>query len=324
LKELIAKADVLLEALPYMRRFAGRVVVIKYGGHAMLDETLKSGFAEDVVLLKSLGLRPVVVHGGGPQIEEALSRHGIESRFVRGMRVTDEATMEIVEMVLGGQINKAIVAMIHTHGGKAVGLTGKDGRLLMAEKLLVRVEEKSGEAESVDVGMVGRIRHINPEILEHIENTDFIPVIAPIATDEQGRTYNVNADVAAAEIARGLKAEKLILLTDVAGIKNADGDVQALLSAAEARRQIRAGSIAAGMVPKVECAIDALEGGVGQVHIIDGRVRHAVLLEIFTDRGVGTEVLLDVPAKAAPAKARTRSRSAAATGTPARKRPQQQ
>ncbi len=295
MKELIAKADVLLEALPYMRRFAGRVVVIKYGGHAMLDDKLRSGFAEDVVLLKSLGLRPVIVHGGGPQIQDALSRHGIETRFVRGMRVTDEATMEIVEMVLGGQINKAIVAMIHNHGGKAVGLTGKDGRLLLAEKMLVRVQDKGKRAEMVDVGLVGRITGINPEILEHIDGTDFIPVIAPIATDGKGTTYNVNADVAAAEIARGLKAEKLILLTDVAGIKDAAGEVQSLLSAAEARRQVRAGSIAAGMVPKVECAIDALEGGVGQVHIIDGRVRHAVLLEIFTDRGVGTEVLLHPP-----------------------------
>ena len=296
-KELIAKADVLLEALPYMRRFAGRVVVIKYGGHAMLDEKLKSGFAEDVVLLKSLGLRPVIVHGGGPQIEETLSRLGIESRFVRGMRVTDEATMEIVEMVLGGQINKAIVAMIHQHGGSAVGLTGKDGRLLLAEKLAVRVEQNGKKAELVDVGMVGRITRINPEILEHIDGTNFIPVIAPIATDEEGRTYNVNADVAAAEIARALKAEKLILLTDVAGIKDAAGQVQSLLSANDAKRQVRAGSIAAGMVPKVECAVAALEGGVGQVHIIDGRVRHAVLLEIFTDQGVGTEVLLELPGR---------------------------
>ena len=295
MKDIIAKADVLLEALPYMKRFAGRVVVIKYGGHAMLDDALKSGFAEDVVLLKSLGLRPVIVHGGGPQIEEALKRHGIASRFVRGMRVTDEPTMEIVEMVLGGQINKGIVAMIHRNGGKAIGLTGKDGQLLIAEKMAVRVQEKGRKAEMVDVGMVGRITAIKPEILQHIDGTDFIPVIAPIATDAKGRTYNINADVAAAEIARALKAEKLILLTDVAGIKDAAGQVQSLLTAAQARKQVRAGSIAAGMVPKVECAIRALEGGVGQVHIIDGRVRHAVLLEIFTDRGVGTEVLMVKP-----------------------------
>ena len=315
MEELIAKADVLLEALPYMRRFAGRVVVIKYGGHAMLDEKLKSGFAQDVVLLKSLGLRPVIVHGGGPQIEEALNRHGIETRFVRGMRVTDEATMEIVEMVLGGQINKGIVAMIHSHGGKAIGLSGKDGRLLMAEKLLVRVEGKGKKAENVDVGQVGRITKINPEILEHIEGTDFIPVIAPVATDKDGRTWNINADVAAAEIARGLKAEKLILLTDVAGIKNAKGEVQSLLTAADAKRQVKAGSIAAGMVPKVECAISALEGGVGQVHIIDGRVRHAVLLEIFTDRGVGTEVLLDI------SQLPQAVRDAAKAASPAKSRP---
>lgn len=310
MEELIAKADVLLEALPYMRRFSGRVVVIKYGGHAMLDDTLKSGFAEDVVLLKSLGLRPVIVHGGGPQIADALSRHGIETRFVRGMRVTDPSTMEIVEMVLGGQINKGIVAMIHQHGGKAVGLTGKDGRLLMAEKLLVEVREKGRKTEMVDVGMVGRITAINPDILEHIDGTDFIPVIAPIATDKAGRTYNVNADVAAAEIAKGLRADKLILLTDVAGIKNAKGEVQPLLTAAEARRQVKAGSIGAGMVPKVECAINALEAGVSQVHIIDGRVRHAVLLEIFTDRGVGTEVLLS-SRSSAPTSRSTRAAAAA-------------
>jgi acetylglutamate kinase len=294
-KELIAKADVLLEALPYLRRFAGRVIVIKYGGHAMLDEKLQSGFAEDVVLLKSLGIKPVIVHGGGPQIEESLKRLSIPTRFVRGMRVTDEATMEIVEMVLGGQINKAIVAMIHRHGGKAVGLSGKDGNLLLAEKLTVRVEEPGKPPEIVDVGLVGRITQINPEILEHIDGTDFIPVIAPIATDSEGGTYNVNADVAAAEIARGLKADKLILLTDVAGIKDGSGEVQLRLAEADAREQVRAGTIAAGMVPKVECAIDALRGGVGQVHIIDGRVRHAVLLEIFTDTGVGTEVVLDAP-----------------------------
>ncbi|MBI5505814.1 MAG: acetylglutamate kinase [Deltaproteobacteria bacterium] len=300
MNEAIAKAEVLLEALPFMRRFAGRTIVIKYGGHAMLDERLKSGFAEDVVLLKSLGLHPVVVHGGGPQIEEALARHGIETHFVRGMRVTDAQTMEIVEMVLGGQINKDIVADIHNHGGKAIGITGKDGRMMVAEKLKVRVEEKgsgTGKRKSVlvDVGLVGKITHINTEVIERIAGTDFIPVIAPIATDEEGRTYNVNGDVAAAEIARGLKAAKLILLTDVAGIKNADGKVQPMLCAAEARRQVSDGTIAAGMVPKVECAVDALEGGVAQVHIIDGRVKHAVLLEIFTKQGVGTEVVMQLP-----------------------------
>jgi len=315
--ELIAKADVLLETLPYLRRFAGRTIVIKYGGHAMLDEQLQSGFAEDVVLLRSIGLRPVVVHGGGPQIEQALSKHGIQSRFVRGMRVTDEDTMEIVEMVLGGQINKTIVGMIHRHGGKAIGLTGKDGRLLHASKLMVTVQEKGRKPETVDVGLVGKIEHVDGEIIERIAGTDFIPVIAPIATDENGGTYNVNADVAAGEIAAALKADKLILLTDVAGIKDAKGTVQPYLTAQDAHKQIRAGSIASGMVPKVECAIHALENGVGQVHIIDGRVKHAVLLEIFTSGGVGTEVLLKRAAAGAqprePASVATTARHAAAS-----------
>ncbi len=288
--KLIAKAEVLLEALPYMQRFAGKTIVVKYGGHAMLDEDLKSGFAEDVVLLKSLGLRPVVVHGGGPQIGDALSRHGIESKFVRGMRVTDDETMEIVEMVLGGQINKGIVANIHRHGGKAVGLTGKDGGLLQAEKLKVRANGSKGAA--VDLGHVGKVRKVDPEIIERILGTDFIPVIAPIGADKKGRTYNVNADVVASEIAQALDAEKLLLLTDVAGIKGENGKVQALLDTAAAKKQIRSGVIADGMVPKVECALAALTHGVRQVHIIDGRVSHAVLLEIFTNRGVGTEVLL--------------------------------
>jgi len=321
--ELIAKADILLETLPYLRRFAGRTVVIKYGGHAMLDAQLQSGFAEDVVLLRSIGLRPIIVHGGGPQIEAALSKHGIKTQFVRGMRVTDEDTMEIVEMVLGGQINKAIVGMIHKHGGKAIGMTGKDGRLLQASRMKVRVEEKGKKPEMVDVGLVGKIEHIEAEILERIAGTDFIPVIAPIATDADGGTYNVNADVAAGEIAAALKADKLILLTDVAGIKDAAGNVQSYLSADGARRQIRDGSIDKGMVPKVECAIHALESGVGQVHIIDGRVKHAVLLEIFTTGGVGTEVLLheedaaskQKPARGGSAPPRKPARSAAASAT---------
>jgi len=309
----IAKADVLLEALPYMRRFAGHTIVIKYGGHAMLDSHLKSGFAEDIVLLKSLGLHPVIVHGGGPQIEEALTRRGIATQFVRGMRVTDETTMEVVEMVLGGQINKSIVANIHRHGGKAIGITGKDGRMMVAEKLKVRVEEKGRKKPTfVDVGLVGRITHVNTEIIERVGG-DFIPVIAPIATDAAGNTYNVNADVAAAHIAQGLKATKLILLTDVEGIKDASGKVQPVLSAAEAAKQVKAGSIASGMVPKVECAIDALEGGVAQVHIIDGRVKHAVLLEIFTAQGVGTEVVLKAPvAKAVSRVSKAAGKSAAA------------
>ncbi len=303
--KLIAKAEVLLEALPYMQRFAGKTIVIKYGGHAMLDENLKSGFAEDIVLLKSLGLNPVVVHGGGPQIGEALARHGIESKFVRGMRVTDDETIEIVEMVLGGQINKGIVANIHKHGGKAVGLSGKDGGLLKAEKL--KVKARGSKGPGTDIGHVGKVKRVDPEIIERIIGTDFIPVIAPIGADAKGRSYNVNADVVASELAQALDADKLILLTDVAGIKAADGKVQALVDVASARKMIRQGVIFEGMVPKVECAIAALNNGVRQVHIIDGRVSHAVLLEIFTKRGVGTEVLL----KAAKPKGAARKRKPA-------------
>lgn len=293
----IAKAEVLLEALPYMQRFAGKTVVIKYGGHAMTEASLADGFAEDVVLLKSIGLAPVIVHGGGPQIGAALKKQGIVSKFVRGMRVTDKATMEVVEMVLGAKINKTIVGMIHGHSGKAIGLTGKDGHLLVASKMKVRVSEPGKKASFVDVGQVGKVEQVNPEILERIVGTDFIPVIAPIGVDAKGNSYNINADLAASEIAKAIGAAKLLLLTDVAGIKDAKGKIQPLLSARQAQAQIKTGSIAEGMVPKVECAIDALKHGVDQVHIIDGRVSHAVLLEIFTERGVGTEVLLKAPGK---------------------------
>jgi acetylglutamate kinase len=296
--KLIAKAEVLLEALPYIQRFAGKVVVVKYGGHAMTEPGLANGFAEDIVLLRSLGLAPVIVHGGGPQIGEALARLDIQTKFVRGMRVTDGPTMEIVEMVLGAQINKSIVGLIHVHGGRAIGLTGKDGRLLEAKKHKVRVKEPGKRAFFVDVGQVGEVTAVNPEILQRIVGTDFIPVIAPIGADRAGTTFNINADVVAAEIAKALGAAKLLLLTDVAGIKNADGKVQPFVTADEARKQIRAGSIGEGMVPKVECALDALTHGVDQVHIIDGRVSHAVLLEIFTNRGVGTEVLLKAKRRA--------------------------
>ncbi len=289
--KLIAKAEVLLEALPYMQRFAGRTVVIKYGGSAMVDERLKLGFAEDVVLLRSLGIHPVIVHGGGPQIGRVLERIGIESSFVRGLRVTDEATMEIVEMVLAGQINKDIVSMIQAHGGRAVGLSGKDGGLLTASKMRVRVAGDDGRSSMVDIGMVGKVDRVEPEVVENLTGDGFIPVIAPIAADGRGRTYNVNADLAASCIAQALGAAKLILLTDVAGILDGSGKLQPFLSIRQAKSQIRKGVIADGMVPKVECAIAALGGGVGQVHIIDGRVAHAILLEIFTRKGVGTEVV---------------------------------
>jgi acetylglutamate kinase len=285
--KLIAKAEVLLEALPFMKRFRGRTIVIKYGGAAMLKEELQSGFAEDVVLLQSLGLKPVIVHGGGPQIGKTLARLGIETRFVRGLRVTDEATMKVVEMVLAGDINKNIVALIQRHGGKAVGLCGKDGNLILASKMR--------GSRGVDLGMVGRIDNVNPEIAENLVNDGFVPVIAPIGTDAKGRSYNINADLAAARIAQALGAEKLILLTDVKGILDTNGKLQPFLAIRQAKSQIRKGVISEGMVPKVECAIDALAGGVRQVHIIDGRVSHAVLLEIFTRKGVGTEVVVEEP-----------------------------
>jgi acetylglutamate kinase len=294
--KLIAKAENLLEALPYMRRFAGKTLVIKYGGAAMVDERLRRGFAQDIVLLNSLGLHPVIVHGGGPQIGKALERLGIPTRFVRGMRVTDEASMEVVEMVLAGQINKGIVADIAHHGGMAVGICGKDAGLLRASKMLMEITGNDGKVEAVDLGQVGRVEAVNPSIIEKLRQHDFIPVIAPIGFDAEGRSYNINADIAAAKIAEALRAEKLILLTDVAGILDQNRELQPLLGITAARRQIAAGSIEGGMVPKVECAMEALLGGVKQVHIIDGRVSHAVLLEIFTNKGVGTEVVADSPA----------------------------
>ncbi|RMD81056.1 MAG: acetylglutamate kinase [Candidatus Dadabacteria bacterium] len=286
-----------------MQRFAGRTIVIKYGGSAMVEERLKSGFAEDVVLLRSLGINPVIVHGGGPQIGRVLERLGIESNFVRGLRVTDEATMEIVEMVLAGQINKDIVSMIHSHGGRSVGLSGKDGGLLTASKMRVRVADADGRSSIVDIGLVGKIEHVDPAVVEDLTRNGFIPVIAPIAADRRGRTYNVNADLAAAHIAQALGAAKLILLTDVPGILDAGGRLQPFLSIRQARTQIRKGVIADGMVPKVECAIAALGGGVGQVHIIDGRIPHAILLEIFTRKGVGTEIVRATAAKTAAGEA---------------------
>jgi len=283
---LIAKADTLLEALPYIRRFSGKTVVIKYGGHAMVDETLKASFAEDVVLLKFIGINVVVVHGGGPQIGVLLKRLGIESHFVGGMRVTDEATMEVVEMVLVGKVNKEIVSLINSHGGRAVGLSGKDDGFILAEKLLM----KSGD-EDLDVGMVGRVRAINPAVIEALENSHFIPVIAPVGVGANGETFNINADIVAGEVAEALHAEKLILLTDIEGVRGADGNVIPTLDVGNAEALKRDGVIASGMIPKVDCCIDALRGGVGKTHIVDGRVRHAVLLEMFTDKGVGTEVV---------------------------------
>jgi acetylglutamate kinase len=286
--KLIAKANVLLEALPYIQRFAGKTVVIKYGGAAMVEPKLKAGFAQDVVLLNSLGLRPVIVHGGGPQIARALKKAGIESTFVRGLRVTSEDAMAVVETVLGRQVNKDIVALVQGHGGKAVGLSGRDGDLLQARKLRPR----GPGGKTVDLGMVGRVHAVEPRSVAELVASGLIPVIAPIGVDSQGRSYNINADMAAAKVAAALSAAKLMILTDVAGIRGQSGHVQAQVSASQAKAQIRSGVIKEGMVPKVQCAVDAVASGVEQVHIIDGRVSHAVLLEIFTRKGVGTEVVL--------------------------------
>jgi len=274
----IEKADVLLEALPYIRRFAGKVMVVKYGGHAMEDDELKDSFAQDVALLKYVGMNPVIVHGGGPQIDAALQKAGIVPRFVRGLRVTDAATMDIVEMVLVGKVNKEIVTLLNRHGGSAVGISGKDGELVVARK------RKTG-----DLGLVGDVVGVNARIIESLAG--FIPVIAPVAADSDGVTYNINADVVAGKVAEALRAEKLILLTDVEGVKGRDGVLIDTLPADAASEMVREGAIAGGMIPKVECCLEAIRGGVKQAHVIDGRVRHAVLLEILTSRGVGTEIV---------------------------------
>ena len=289
IQELIAKADILLDALPYIRRYSGKTMVIKYGGHAMAAEDLKESFAQDIVLLKFVGINPVIVHGGGPQIGQLLAQLGIESQFVRGMRVTDAQTMDVVEMVLG-KINKEIVSLINRHGGRAVGLSGKDGELILARKLSVEAEE-GGKIGKVDIGLVGEVRAINPMVIEALDRSDFIPVIAPVGVGERGETYNINADLVAGEMSEALRAEKLMLLTDVDGIHDADGNVISTLDIERATQLIRDGVISAGMIPKVECCIEALRGGARKTHIIDGRVRHSVLLEIFTREGVGTEVV---------------------------------
>lgn len=280
---LVAKAATLQEALPYIRDFHGAVLVVKYGGHAMVDPELQSSFARDIVLLKYVGIHPVVVHGGGPQIDATLREFGVESKRVEGLRVTDDETMRIVEMVLGGQINAQIVALIGRHGGRAVGLTGRDDNFLRGEP--------RGEVNGVDVGRVGRITNVEPRVTRQLIDGGFIPVIAPVAVDEQGGALNVNADTAAGEIAQALGARKLVLMTDVEGVLDAAGKVVSSLALEEARALHKDGILVGGMVPKVRCALDALNGGVRKAHIIDGRVRHAVLLEIFTDQGVGTQIV---------------------------------
>ena len=279
-------AEVLTESLPYIQKFTGCTVVVKYGGSAMMDEKLKQSFARDIVLMKLVGINPIVVHGGGPQIANVLDQLNIESNFVNGLRVTDSKTMDVVEMVLGGLVNKEIVALLNKNHGKAVGVTGKDGNLIKAKKLLIKLNK--GDDEVVDIGQVGKVVSIDTTVLDVMKDSDFIPVIAPIGTDEKGTSYNINADSVAGEIAKVLRAEKLILLTNVAGVQGRKGTVLTGLSIKQVAKLIVDKTIRGGMLPKIECALEAVKGGVHSAHIIDGRVEHAVLLEIFTDEGVGT------------------------------------
>ncbi|MDD2864348.1 MAG: acetylglutamate kinase [Methylococcales bacterium] len=285
-------ASVLTEALPYIQRFKNKVIVVKFGGNAMIDDALKHSFARDIVLMKSVGLTPIVVHGGGPQIGNLLTKLGKTSEFIDGMRVTDTETMDVVEMVLGGLVNKEIVNLINQHGGKAVGLTGKDGNFIRAKKIKLKKAAVDSEAfELIDLGHVGEVTAIDTSVLDMLGASDFIPVIAPIGVCEDGHSYNINADLVAGKIAEELNAEKLILLTNTAGILDKQGELLTGLSLADIDDLIADGTISSGMIPKTRCATDALKGGVTSVHIIDGRVEHAVLLELFTDQGVGTLLL---------------------------------
>lgn len=288
-------ADVLIEALPYIQRFKDKTVVVKFGGNAMIDEALKHSFARDIVLMKLVGINPIVIHGGGPQIGQLLTKLGKTSDFIDGMRVTDSETMDVVEMVLGGLVNKEIVNLINQHGGKAVGLTGKDGDFIRARKLTREIAIDAEASEIIDLGYVGEVSSIDPAVVDMLGHSNFIPVIAPIGVGKDGRSYNINADLVAGKVAEILKAEKLILLTNTAGILNKDNKLLTGLSLQDIENYIADGTISGGMIPKTRCATDALKGGVASVHIIDGRVEHAVLLELFTDQGVGTLLLSSRP-----------------------------
>ena len=284
-------ADILIEALPYIRFFYGATIVVKYGGHAMVDEQLKEDFARDITLMKFIGMNPVVVHGGGPQINQVLERMGISQRFVRGMRFTDEETMDVVEMVLGGKVNKSIVAQVNRHGGKSVGLTGKDGGLLQAEKLQITYQpDEEKPPEILDPGLVGTVTGVNAELIKTLSGQGFIPIIAPVGTGSKGETYNINADLVAGKVAGALSATRLMYLTDVDGIMDAEGGLVSSVNAQSLRTMIANGTITGGMIPKIEYALDALKNGVEKVQIINGKRRHALLLELFTDKGVGTQV----------------------------------
>jgi len=292
IQKVMDRADILLEALPYIRRFYNKTIVIKYGGHAMVDEDLKKNFALDVVMMKYIGMNPVIVHGGGPQIGSFLKKLGKESRFVQGMRVTDRETMDIVEMVLVGKVNKEIVGFINHHGGKAVGLSGKDGDIVVAEKYYLNAEKaKDTPPEIIDLGLVGKVKRVNAGLIQALARDGFIPVIAPTGVGEEGETYNINADLVAGAVAAELQAEKLVLLTDVTGVLDGGKTLINTMDNGEAQRLIAEGTIEGGMYPKVKCCLKALRNGVRKTHIIDGRKKHAVLLEVFTDRGIGTEIV---------------------------------
>jgi acetylglutamate kinase len=293
------RARILIEALPYIRKFYGQTMVIKYGGHAMVEESLKKGFAQDIVLMKYVGLNPVIVHGGGPQIGKVLSKLSIKSNFVSGHRVTDQQTMDVVEMVLAGKVNKEIVTTINRHGGQAVGLSGKDGQLITAKKLKIITKRNGTEGqpgdppEIIDIGLVGEVVSVNSRIIESLIDNQFIPVIAPVGVGKDSETYNINADLVAGHVSSSLKAKKLMLLTDVEGVLDLDHKLISSIKAGDAEKMIANGTITEGMIPKLQCSLDALNGGVEKVHIIDGRKEHALLLEIFTDEGVGTEIVLE-------------------------------
>lgn len=291
MQKLIDKATTLMEALPYIRRFYQKTIVIKYGGHAMIDRELKNDFAMDITLMNYIGLNPVVVHGGGPQIEEVLEKMGKSSKFIEGLRVTDEEIMEVVEMVLVGKVNKEIVSLINHQGGKAVGLSGKDGHLITAKKLkLSSLQSKTTTRKVKDIGLVGEVELVNPLIIETLDRSKFIPVIAPIGMGKDGQTYNINADMVAGKIASALKAEKLILLTDTEGVLDKNGTLISSMNEKKAKALIKNGQISGGMIPKVNCCVKALKEGVAKAHIIDGRIKHAILLEIFTDVGIGSQI----------------------------------
>jgi acetylglutamate kinase len=287
------RAEILIEALPYIKRFYNKTIVIKYGGHAMVDDELKDKFAQDVVMMKYIGINPVVVHGGGPQIGTLLKKLGKESKFIQGMRVTDEETMNIVEMVLVGMVNQEIVGLINRHGGNAVGLSGKDGNLIKAEKYYLSEEKvKNTPPEIIDIGLVGKVKTINSELIVSLSQNAFIPVIAPTGIGDAGETYNINADIVAGEVAAALQADKLLLLTDVEGVLSIDKKLINAMNDKEAMKLIEDGVVEGGMFPKVKCCLKALKNGVKKAHIIDGRLRHAILLEVFTDKGIGTEIVL--------------------------------